>query len=142
MIVAELRRWESGELGSAFKWSVLESQFGFTRQALCQKPAIKEAYIRVKQALRGGLVKSRADSITEIAELTTEVERLTAYVSEMTRRETLWKARWQRIAFHIRQAGVQAYKVDKPASGNLPDEREIDKILAPFDVEIPHSGRR
>jgi len=42
-IVAELMRWQSGDLGSNFKWDVIVNQFGFSKPTLSSKPSIKEA---------------------------------------------------------------------------------------------------
>jgi hypothetical protein len=69
-----------------------------------------------------------------------EVQRLKLEVAEYKRREQLWHERWQRIAFNVRQWGMQVHEIDQPADGSLGD-REISSILRPFDMEIPSSGR-
>lgn len=51
--------------------------------------------------------------------------------------------RWQQIAFHVRQKGIQMTNVDKaPLEGaELPSNTETAQILRPFGKEIPPSGR-
>ena len=59
------------------------------------------------------------------------------------RKEEQWQRRWQQIAFHVRQKGIQMASVDKapPERADLPSNTETAKILRPFDKEIPPSGR-
>jgi hypothetical protein len=142
-IVRDLDRWAAGQLGSKLTWAVLEERFGFSRQSLQVKSEIKAAYDLAKEALAGGLVISRQKSAKDNEELEREISRLKLEVAEFRRRETLWKQRWQRIAYHIRAKGVQMHDVDKPAGSikGLPQESEILKIIRPFDKEIPESGR-
>lgn len=73
-------------------------------------------------------------------ELLHELQRLKE-VAEYKRREHLWRERWQRIAFHIRQKGLQIHEIHGPADEITLSEREINNILRPFDKEIPSSGR-
>ena len=107
------------------------------------KADIKAAYDYAKQSLAGGLVKSREQATQENEELLHEVQRLKLEVAEYKRRENLWRERWQRIAFNIRQKGVQVHEVDQPLPLNNTSlsNKETDKILRPFDNEIPSSGR-
>ena len=49
--------------------------------------------------------------------------------------------RWQRIAFHMRQKGMQIHEIDQMTRDNTLSERETNNILRPFDKEIPSSGR-
>lgn len=141
-IVKDLDRWAAGQLGSKLTWSVLEDRFGFSRQSLQAKLEIKAAYDLAKKALSGGLVESRQKTIKVHEELEREVSRLKLEVAEFKRRETLWKQRWQRIAYHIRAKGIQMHDIDKPAGSinGLPPEK-VAKIIRPFDKEIPESGR-
>lgn len=74
-IVVDLDRWALGELGSKLTWAVLEERFGFSRQSLQAKPEIKAAYDNAKQALSGGLVKTKAQATKEAEELQVEVDR-------------------------------------------------------------------
>lgn len=142
-IILDLDRWAMGQFGMKLTWAILEERFGFSRQSLQDKSGIKAAYDNAKQALSGGLVKSREQAVEESEELTFELERLKIEVAEFKRKELLWQKRWQRIAFHIRQKAMQVHDVDKPIAdgANVPSERDTDKILRPFDKEIPPSGR-
>lgn len=142
-VVLDLDRWASGQLGSKLTWAILEERFGFSRQSLQAKPEIKAAYDLAKLALSGGLFRSRQQAAKDNEELQREVDRLKLEIAEYQRRESLWKLRWQRIAYHIRAKGIQMHDVDKPADGinELPSEQETAKIIRPFDKDIPPSGR-
>lgn len=139
-IIADLGRWAAGQLGSKLTWAILEERSGFSRQSLQAKAEIKAAYDYAKESLAGGLVKSHEQATQENDELQHEVQHLKLEVAEYKRRENLWRERWQRIAFNIRQKGLQIHEIDQPADGSLGD-REISNILRPFDKEIPSSGR-
>jgi len=140
-IISDLDRWAAGQLGSKLTWSVLEERFEFSRQSLQAKAEIKAAYDYAKKSLAGGLVKSREQATQENEELLHEVQRLKLEVAEYKRRENLWRERWQRIAFNIRQKGLQVHEIDHPTTENTLSERETNNILRPFDKEIPPSGR-
>lgn len=142
-IVADLDRWAVGQLGSKLTWALLEERFGFSRQSLDANHKIKAAFIYAKQALAGGLVQTREQAAQENSALQRELEKLKFQIAESERREYLWKQRWQRIAYHIREKGIQMDAVDRPVGlgANLPNERETATILRPFDKEIPPSGR-
>jgi len=142
-IVNDLDRWASGQLGSKLTWALLEERFVFSRQSLQAKSEIKAAYDLAKKALAGGLVKSRQKFAKDSEEQQREIDRLKLEVLEFKRRETLWKQRWQRIAYHIRAKGIQMNDIDKPtgSSKSLPTENEVAKIIRTFDKEIPESGR-
>ena len=140
-IVSDLDRWTAGQLGSKLTWSVLEERFEFSRQSLQAKAEIKAAYDYAKKSLAGGLVKSREQAAQENEALLHEAQRLKLEVAEYKRREHLWRERWQRIAFHIRQKGLQVHEVDQSAPENSLTEREANNILKPFDKDIPSSGR-
>lgn len=138
-----MHRWALGHLGSKLTWATLEERFGFTRQSMQAKSEIKAAYDIAKQALSGGLVKSKEQTSKENEELICEIKQLKNEVEEFKRKELKWKKRWQRIAFHIRQKGFQVQSVDReiPNDENSPTGRETSNILKPFDKEIPPSGR-
>lgn len=139
LIVADLDRWAAGQLGSKLTWAVLEERFGFSRQSLQAKPEIKAAYDFAKKSLAGGLVVSRDQAGKDIGFLQREVQRLELEVAEHKRRETLWKERWQRIAFNIRQKGVQIHQIDcdLPSKGsNICTYKDASSILKEFDEEI------
>ena len=72
-----------------------------------------------------------------------EVQRLKTELEAYRRKEESWLRRWQQIAFHIRQKGIQMASVDKspPSGAELPSNTETAQILRPFDKEIPPSGR-
>ena len=92
-------------------WSILENRFEFSRQSLQVKAEIKSAYDYAKKLLAGGLVKSREQATQENEEFLHEIQRLKLGVAEYKRREDLWRERWQRIAFHIRQKGLQIHEI-------------------------------
>ncbi len=142
-IIADLDRWALGQLGSKLTWAVLEERFSFSRQSLQAKPEIKAAYDYAKQSLSGGLVKTKEQATKENENLISELERLKLELEEYKRKELLWMQRWQQIAFHIRQKGIQVQAVDKPIPerGGKPSKNETATILRPFDKEIPPSGR-
>ncbi len=142
-IVSELDQWALGNLGSKLTWAILEKRFDFSRQSLQAKPEIKAAYDNAKSSLSGGLIKAKDQSIKEAEELQTEVDRLKKQLKLYQAKEEQWLRRWQQIAFHVRQKGVQMSAIDKaPANGsNLPTKTETAKILKPFDKKIPPSGR-
>ncbi|WP_266180801.1 protein kinase [Dyella humicola] len=141
-IVQELARWGRGELGATLTWEHLEKQFGFSRQTLNQKSSIKAAYKLAKEALQGGLVRSRQETDDEIKALNQEIARLRLEIEQYKDREKQWKLRWQRVAFNIRKAGVQMFQVDRPVQDKrLPSATESAKVIQLFDGEIPPSGR-
>lgn len=142
-MVADLDKWALGQLGSKLTWGILEDRFGFSRQSLQAKSEIKAAYDNAKQSLAGGLVQTKEQTSKQNSELIMELERAYLELAEYKRKEMLWKQRWQRIAFHVRQKGIQVHAVDKviPAGGELPTEKEVTNILRPFDKDIPPTGR-
>lgn len=144
LIVRELDKWALGELGSKLTWKIVVDQFGFSRQSLQAKPQIKAAYDNAKQALSGGLVKSKKQTESEYESLLVELERTKIELENYKQKEQLWLRRWQQIAFNIRQKGIQISDIDKGTNypdEDLPSQNETAKILRPFDKEIPPSGR-
>lgn len=142
-IIVDLDRWAVGQLGPKLTWAILEKRFRFSRQSLQAKSEIKAAYDYAKSQLSGGLVKTREVAVKENDEFQRENERLKLEIADYKRRENLWKQRWQRIAFHIRQRGVQVNQIDTSTSdgAKLPTERESNKILKLFDKRISPTGR-
>lgn len=142
-IVRDLDRWALGELGSKLTWAMLEDRFRFSRQSLQAKPEIKAAYDNAKAALSGGLIKTKEQATKESEQLQVEVARLKTELEAYKRKEELWLRRWQQIAFHVRQKGIQMASVDKrpPEGAELPSNTETAKILKMFDKELPPSGR-
>lgn len=143
MIVSDLERWAMGEVGSKLTWAMLEKRFSFSRQSLQAKSEIKAAYDIAKRALSKGLVKTRGQAAKEAKELQVEIDRLKTELEAYKLKEEHWLRRWQQIAFHIRQMGIQMINVDKiPQEGAmLPSHTVTAQILKPFDKEIPPSGR-
>ena len=138
LVVAELDRWALGSLGSKLTWSVLEKRFQFSRQSLQAKSAIKAAYLQAKQALSGGIVKTKDQAIKQAEELQVEIRRLKTELEASSRREQIWLLRWQTIAFNIRNQGIQMTNVDKklPGKMKLPSKTETATILKPFEKPI------
>lgn len=96
-----------------------------------------------KRVLSKGLVKTRGQAAKEAKELQVEIDRLKTELEAYKLKEERWLRRWQQIAFHIRQIGIQMINVDKtPQEGTmLPSHTVTAQILKPFDKEIPPSGR-
>jgi hypothetical protein len=143
IIISELNRWALGHLGSKLTWAILEDRFGFSRQSLQAKSEIKAGYDNAKQALSGGLIKSTEQASKENEILTCETKRLISEIEEFKRKEIKWKKRWQCIAFHVRQKGMQMNAVDRdiPEGAGTITDKEASSILKPFDNKIPLSGR-
>lgn len=143
-VVSELDHWALGDFGSKLTWSILEQRFGFSRQSLQAKSQIKAAYGVAKKSLSGGLVKTREQATKQNDELLIEISRLRLELEAYERKEELWLKRWQQIAFHIRQKGMQMSSVDNspPKGSDLLCKTEALKILKPFDKDIPSSGRQ
>lgn len=137
-ILDELARWGRGEIAQKLTWSALEERYGFSRQALSSHEEIKQAKAAAEIAL-GRLPKDREATAEEVQALRDQIELLNKQIEDYKRREGLWRERWQRIAFHIRQQGMNVHLVDKPAEGDLPNSRETAQILNPFDKDIPPS---
>ena len=107
------------------------------------KPQIKAAYDVAKQSLSKGEVTSKEVLDKTVDELNAEVAALKIQISNFEEKEKKWKKRWQQIAYHIRQKGIQVSDVDKPVHPEtvLPSHTTIEKTLKEFDKEIPFSGR-
>lgn len=142
-IIRELNKWGLGHLGSKLTWAILESQFHFSRQSMQAKPTIKAAYDVAKRSLSKGEVTSKEELDKTVDELSAEIESLKIQISSFQEKEQKWKKRWQQIAYHIRQKGIQMSDVDKPVhpEAALPSHTTTEKTLKEFDKEIPFSGR-
>ncbi len=65
-------------------------------------------------------MKTKAQATKEAEELQVEVDRLKAELEAYKRKEAQWLRRWQQIAFHVWQKGMQMAGVDKaPPSGRI-----------------------
>ena len=142
-IIRELNKWGLGHLGSKLTWAILESQFHFSRQSMQAKPTIKAAYDVAKRSLSKGEVTSKEELDKTVDELSAEIEALKIQISSFQEKEQKWKKRWQQIAYHIRQKGIQMIDIDKPVHPVtvLPSHTTTEKILRELDKEIPPSGR-
>ena len=142
-IIRELNKWAMGHFASKLSWAILEDRFKFSRQSMQAKPAIKAAYDVAKQSLSKGEVTSKEVLDKTVYELKAEIEALKIQISSFQEKELKWKKRWQQIAYHIRQKGVQMIDVDKPIHSEtaLPSHTTTEKILKDLDKEIPFSGR-
>ncbi|MNJ51344.1 hypothetical protein D3C77_466450 [compost metagenome] len=143
LILRELDRWQNGVLIGELTWSALEEFSGFSRQALSARPEIKAAYQAAKIALKGGLAKTRIEAVENNESLQAELVRLKAQLAIHEDREAKWRARWQRIAYHLRANGFQTGHVDRPIPAGVKgiSTRDADNILRPFDKEIPPTGK-
>ena len=142
-IIRELNKWAMGHFDSKLSRAILEDRFKFSRQSMQAKPAIKAAYDVAKQSLSKGEVTSKEVLDKTVYELKAEIEALKIQISSFQEKELKWKKRWQQIAYHIRQKGVQMIDVDKPIHSEtaLPSHTTTEKILKDLDKEIPFSGR-
>ncbi len=88
-------------------------------------------------------MKTKEQATKEAEELQVEVDRLKTELEAYKRKEEQWLRRWQQIAFHVRQKGIQMASVDKVSleGSALPSNTEAAQILRPFDKETPPSGR-
>lgn len=142
-IVADLDRWAVGQFGPKLTWEMLENRFGFSRQSLQVKPEIKAAYDFAKKALSGDFTDRSDQTAKTNEDMRHEIERLKIELAKYQKLEVMWKERWQRIAFHIRQRGFQLNQIDTPILQNTPrfPDMDIKKIITEFDKEIPPTGR-
>ncbi|EJB8495359.1 protein kinase [Acinetobacter baumannii] len=142
-IIRELNKWALGHFGSKLTWAILEDRFKFSRQSMQAKPQIKAAYDVAKQSLSKGEVISKEVLDKTVDELKVEIDSLKIQISSFQEKEQKWKKRWQQIAYHIRQKGIQITDVDKPVPDDtqLPSHTETEKVLKELDKEIPFSGR-
>jgi hypothetical protein len=142
-ILRELDLWQNGVRVGELTWSVLERFSGFSRQALHARPEIKAAYQAAKISLRGGLAKARIEAVDSNESLQAELARLKAQLAIYEEREAKWRARWQRIAYHLRAKGFQVSHIDRPIPIGVKgiSTRDADNVLRPFDKEIPPTGK-
>ena len=144
-IIDQLDRWGRGEIEQKLTWKALEDRSGFSRQSLSSHDDIKHAKLAAEIALKN-LPNAKQATAEEVQRLKNQVEALQQQVADHERRERLWRERWQRIAFNVRQKGMQMHQIDAPTEGDLPSDRDAAKILRMFDKEIPpsksHRGRK
>ncbi|QOR40238.1 protein kinase [Billgrantia diversa] len=123
----------------SLSWKLLESTFGFTRQAMQAKPGVKSAFQHAKSSIRNGDKAPRRIRSMSHEDLVKKVEELEGEIKLLKEREYKWKQRWQRIAFNIRQKGLQVNDVDAEATqdGKMPNSNETESIIRTLDSEIP-----
>lgn len=153
------RKMTEGDIGSilqflesytpetnVLRWQDVEEHSKFTRQALNAHPRIKEAYTSAKSRL-AATRNNRSAPAAPVA-LTPEFEGLieTLYkkIQVLEHQQELWRRRWYRIAFHIRNEGVQMFNIDKPVPIGTPPipDKEVRRILEHFDKDIPPVASR
>lgn len=140
LIVAELERWRDGQLGSKLTWSILEKNFGYTRQSLESHIRIKSAYQAAKITLRKGLTQTRQQYIDEVSLLKANLETMKSLVKDYEQKEREWQMRWQRIAYHVRAKGLNFVEIDRSIN-SIPSEKVVKKIIEIFDQPLPPNGR-
>lgn len=142
-IVLELNKWAQGMLGSKLTWAILEDKSGFSRQTLQAKPAIKAAYDLAKSSLSGGLAAKKNAALKDSGALQVENQQLRTEIESWRKKEKLWQLRWQRIAFNIRNSGMQMVNIDRdiPQGAKPLSDKESAKVLAFFDKDIPTDGK-
>ena len=109
--VKELNAWRDHQRGRKLSWNLLEKSIGFSRQALCTKPAIAAAFDEAKKALSGG-VRPRAPKSDDF--LTDRINHLEAELTRYKGLEADWIERWVRITYHARGKGFSMNDLDKP----------------------------
>jgi hypothetical protein len=135
-IIDEIRRYGRGEAGPKLTWPKIVEFSGFSKPTLSRHPEIRREFEAAKEALRNA-PPNRVHDADDFGEMQAELERLRKRVHELEAQQARWKARWQRIAYNIRQSGMQMHLIDRPADGDGPSEKETEQILRPFDKEIP-----
>ena len=142
-IIRELNKWGLGHFGSKLTWAILEDRFKFSRQSMQAKSQIKAAYDVAKKSLSTETVVSKETIDKSNEQKQIEIDSLKTQIAMYKEREERQKRRWQQIAYHIRQKGVQMTDIDKPVpdDAKLPSHTETEKVLKELDKEIPFSGR-
>jgi hypothetical protein len=137
-IVRFIRELSAAE-DESLSWKLLESTFGFTRQAMQAKPGVKSAFQHAKSSIRNGDKAPRRIRSLSHEDLVKKVEELEGEIKLLKEREYKWKQRWQRIAYNIRQKGLQVDDIDAETGqeGSLPNSNETEAILRSLDGEIP-----
>lgn len=126
---------------NVLRWRDVEEYSKFTRQALQAHPRIKEAYLLSKSRLAEARAtkNSVAAPLILAPEFEEHIKSLYKQIEIMQHQHELWRRRWYCIAYHIRNAGVQMFNMDKPvAIGSPPiSAKDVRKILENFDQDIP-----
>ncbi len=144
-IVAELKRWEAGELGSKLTWSLLEKSFEFTRAAMNSKVEIKQAYTTARSALKKGGATSNAKTRTELEAAKDTNSRLRQRVAELESQLENMQLLWQRIAYHLMTKGVGSISMfDQPIPHGeaVPGIEKSEKLIVSLAGPLQKRNRR
>jgi hypothetical protein len=136
-IVLELNKWRDGHFGPKLRWEDLENKFGFTRQAMSANKEIKKAWKEAKKELSGDGSLTIEELKAKITKLEKNIEDYKKNEANHKKLESLWIARWQRIAFHIKAKGIELYEVDKPI-----DKMTDGDVISIFDKPMQPTGRK
>ena len=153
-VTMSYRKMTDGDIGSilqfledynpeanVLRWQDVEEHSKFTRQALQAHPRIKEAYLSAKSRLAEVRSSKQSPTATLVmgAGFEEEIKELYRKIETLEHQRELWKRRWYCIAYHIRNAGVQMFDIDKPVPIGSPpmSEKDVRKILESFDQDIP-----
>lgn len=122
-------------------WKDVEEHSKFTRQTLQAHPRIKEAYLSAKSRLAEArnTKYSATASFALAPEFEEQIKALYKRIETLEHQHELWRRRWYCIAYHIRNAGVQMFNIDKPVPIGSPpmSATDVRKILEKFDQDIP-----
>lgn len=126
---------------NVLRWQDVEEYSKFTRQALHAQPRIKAAYLSAKTRLADArnAKPTPTTSLVLAPEFEEQIKALYKKIQILEHQHELWRRRWYRIAFHIRNEGVQMFNIDKPVPIGSPpiSDKEVRKILDRFDEDIP-----
>jgi hypothetical protein len=136
-IVLELNKWRDGHYGPKLRWENIEEKFDFTRQAMGANTEIKNAWKKAKKELSGDGSLTIEELKAKIIKLENDIKGHKKDAEQHKQKESLWIARWQRIAFHIKGKGIELYDVDKPIK-----DMSDDDVISIFDKPMQPTGRK
>ena len=139
-ILAELNRWESGELGSKLTWHRISDFSGYTRKALYSKPEIRSAFEIAKKALSKSGKTRIARERGHIGYLEKKLKAVERELAMYKKREKGWLIKWQRVAYHIMEkgiVGIQYYDQPIPENASLPDQKTTNNVIEFINKPLP-----
>mgnify|MGYP005988612097 CR=1 FL=1 len=136
-IVLELNKWRDGHYGPKLRWENIEGKFDFTRQSMGANTEIKKAWKRAKKELSGDGSLTIEELRAKIKKLENDIDGHKKNEAKHKQVESLWIARWQRIAFHIKAKGIELYEVDKPI-----EDMTDGEVISLFDKPMQPTGRK
>lgn len=136
-IVSELNLWRDGNYGPHLGWLAIEEKFEFSRQAMGKKKRIRDAWNDAKKELKGDGSLTIEELKAKIIKLENDIKGHKKDAEQHKQKESLWIARWQRIAFHIKGKGIELYDVDKPIK-----DMSDDDVISIFDKPMQPTGRK